>query len=252
MRYLLDKFVDVIAGFLGALILVVFLAWRATSLATGAAYASPSCQDPRGLERVPTTSVISHTAKGHNAGDAFDGIPSTLWEPMKVPSPDPDNKLVAFSEKSQDRVMTIKLDRERDIALVCVGNGLSRTASTYRNFGRIHDIAAWGADENDIERSALRNLDDATFQDLQAVAFKRGNTAVVHVRPDDSYYGQEVESYDPDVCHTEAEHRGVNRVEVRDEQGCLVGPTDRAGLSEIALYEETTSSFERFLRFFTG
>ena len=71
-----------------------------------------------------------------------------------------------FSREEADRRLTLTFlgEEERDIALVCVVNGLAIEPWRYRNFGRVKNIAAWPDESSTRQVSTLQTLDDGEMQ----------------------------------------------------------------------------------------
>jgi hypothetical protein len=250
--YVADKMLDFAVGFVGALVVVIFVAYRASSIADATALANPSCDDPRGLTQIPRSEItVSGPSWGKSAfgtsgpaENAIDGRPGSIWLPPQG-SPIHSN-LVEFTQGTPG-ALHLTLRREHNVALVCVANGLGNDSFGYLNWGRVRGITSWGSDKSKAEQSVMRSLGVDNFQNLQTVAFPGGPTTQVNLEPRDAYYGQALESFDPDRCLTSKEAvdfvRARNqalssRSQPRFDIGCIVEATPAAGLSEVVLYEQ--------------
>jgi hypothetical protein len=256
-RYVADKMLDFAAGLVGALVVVIFVAFRASSIADLTVSANPSCDDPRGLTQIARTEITAagpswgKSAYGTNgsARNAIDGRPGSIWLPPQG-SPSHSN-LVEFTREARGE-LHLTLRKEHNIVLVCVANGLGNDSFAYLNWGRVRGITSWGASKSKAEQSVMRSLGPDNFQNLQTVAFPSGVTTQVNLEPRDAYYGQALESFDPDRCLTSKEAEAyvqerdralTQRSQPRFDPGCIVEATPAAGLSEVVLYERSEQGF---------
>ena len=223
----------------------IILAFMAPVISENIAYVNPTCDQPLGVQVIPSTDIEAHGPTYVDEDDddyppdfVLDGDPGSMWAPLQVPVPEEEEaeeRLAVFSEEEADRRLTLEFagEEERDVALVCVVNGLAIEPWRYRNFGRVKNIAAWPDGSSTRQESTLKTLDDGEMQNLQQVEIDAGPMRSIHLAPIDAYHGEIVESFDPDVCET----RGIYEYLERDPNGCVIRPTRNAGLAEVIVFE---------------
>ena len=206
------------SGLVAGVVAGIILALMAPMISENLAYLNPACDDPRGLRVIPSTDIkVEGPTYEDEDGDTYppervlDGNPGTFWAPLQeVPA---KGTLAVFSSDEAKRTLTLTFsagEQERDVALVCVVNGLAIEPWRYRNFGRVKNIAAWPDDSSTRELSTLRTLADGEMQNLQQVRIDAGGMRSLHLAPIDAYSGEITESFDPDNCKTRDDATRIN------------------------------------------
>jgi hypothetical protein len=229
------------SGLVAGVVAGIILALMAPIISENIAYLNPTCDDPRGLRVIPSTDikVAGPTFKDEDADpyqpkDVLDGNPGSMWAPESDPAKG-GTTLAVFSSDAAKRTLTLTFSAgaERDVALVCVVNGLASEPWRYRNYGRVKNIKAWPDESSTRELSTLRTLADGEMQNLQQIRIDAGRMRSLHLEPIDTYAGEITQSFDPDNCNTRDQYEDQQR----DPNGCIVDPTPNAGLAEVTVFE---------------
>lgn len=137
---------------------------------------SPSCDDPGDL-RLVARSEMKATATGFNPDEqlasyeptrAIDGDSSTAWVEGR---PDSDDRKYGEGE-----ALTITF-KPRDVKLVCIINGYTKTPATYLHNARVRQLTV--ATDRGITDSVLPEKTLEFFAGYQAVAVAPGLTASI-------------------------------------------------------------------------
>ncbi len=258
-----------VAGLLASFIVVAVLAWRSEWVADRTLEANPSCAAPRGVVPVKVDRASGAEAPndgaarkefGYRASNAVDDASESMWIPPLVPMSTADTELAGrsprFVKGQNANVLTLRLDHEADIRLVCVVNGASLWFTSYQNWGRVRTVEVWGHDHDDAHFGILRSLGSDDFPNAQLAARNLGTTDTVHIALVDSYAGQRVETFNLAAClsgatsqaHPDVEARSEYRSEepfdladgvgYRYEPGCILEPKAKAGLTEVYVYAD--------------
>jgi hypothetical protein len=230
-------------GVLAAATLIPLLvAIFAPNITAYAALVHPTCDDPRGLSRIPADTISAQGPSLDNtktAARALDRSMSTMWAPPVLrtsefpPGVSSRGGVVLFREKP---VLTLNFDGTHDVQLVCTVNGLASGYGDYVNWARVQSVEAWtDKGRGDSRVSVLRSLDQGQFQNYQDVQVPEGMTNSVTLLLRDTYPGQQTTTVDPDKCGTRDE---VGPGKQNDPIGCNLNPTAIAGLAEIVVYEK--------------
>jgi len=165
-----------VAGLLASFIVVAVLAWRSEWVADRTLEANPSCAAPRGVVPVKVDRASGAEAPndgaarkefGYRASNAVDDASESMWIPPLVPMSTADTELAGrsprFVKGQNANVLTLRLDHEADIRLVCVVNGASLWFTSYQNWGRVRTVEVWGHDHDDAHFGILRSLGSDDF-----------------------------------------------------------------------------------------
>ena len=259
-----DVGAGLIGGLLASVIIIAILAWRAEWVADRTLDANPTCAAPRGLQPVEVTEADGEARtndgarRGYVADNAIDNASETLWIPPIKPVEDGDSELTGrspeFVTDHDDNVLTLHLDHEVDVRLVCVVNGASLWFTSYQNWGRVRTVQVWGQDGDDAHLGILASLGSDDFPNPQLAARNLGSTDTVHIALVDSYAGQRVETFNLAACLDGATVRAGETADARRaygsaepfqlapgikyryEDGCIMEPKLKAGLAEVYVY----------------
>jgi hypothetical protein len=174
---------------------------------------------------------------------ALDGRGGSIWIPKLVHTPENTRRgIIEFSQAPED-MLQIHFSSEQEVKLVCVVNGLANSYQNYENWGRVRTVKVWSDDASGIQTSVLQTLGSDTFPNAQFAARDLALSKDLSMQLVDAYSGLTIESFDPDVCLVkgqlvDAPNSVKPTVQPRFEQGCLVPPDSRAGISSIYLYVE--------------
>jgi hypothetical protein len=181
----------------------------------------------------PSTAVTSYAASS-----VLDGNPGTLWmPPLDKPRSGRGHGEVRLRPGQSTLILGFRDGKKRDVRLVCAVNGLASSPQRYRSWGRIRTVQTKTDVDNRSHLSVLRTLDDGSFQNGQEINLHRGSTATIKIDVIDTYHGQIVEEYDPDICNARAIARDPRLQWRSDKSGCVVAPQPFAGFSEVQVYE---------------
>lgn len=239
----------IVFALLTSLLTAFFLALWAPNIATYVSLFRPTCADPRGLAEVPhdnlTVKAESEDDSLYPASVVLDGRVANIWVPPLLP---PDERPAWMSSRADFGVvdtsksrLTISVQPDADVQLVCVVNGLSNSYANYVNWGRVRTVQAWTDESPDPTLSILESLDEGSFQRFQDVQVPRGVTGEIVLQVQDLYEGQQTVSVDPDVCGTRAE---VGEGSQNDPVGCNLNSAPMAGIAEVKVYELTDSRWK--------
>lgn len=150
----------------------ILLAFMAPAISESLAYVNPTCDDPRGVRAIPPSEIeaygqayVDEDHFKYSPAKVLDGNPGSIWSPLRSSEEaSQGSRLAVFAAEEADRTLRLEFDRERDIALVCVVNGLTNERWRYRNWGRVKNIAAWPDDSEDRLESTLKTLDEGEIQ----------------------------------------------------------------------------------------
>lgn len=257
-----DVGAGLIGGLLASVIIIAILAWRAEWVADRTLDANPTCAAPRGLQPVKVAEATGERLDndgaqfGYVAGNAVDNASETLWIPPIKPVED-DSEVAGRSPEyvkdDEANVLTLHLDHEAHVRLVCVVNGASLWFTSYQNWGRVKTVQVWGQDRDDAHLGILQSLGSDAFPNPQLAARNLGSTDTVHIALVDSYAGQRVETFNLAACldggtvaGTETDARRdyssterydpAHGIKYRYEPGCILEPKPKAGLAEVYVY----------------
>ncbi len=203
----------------------------------------PTCVQPTGLIEIPPeTMTATGPAHEDDEGDkppseVLDSYLGSLWVPPLQKESWSRHRAV-YSSKPEDRTLTLQLPEGVDVQLVCVNNGLAYSATAYRNFGRARTVRTWVGASDDPVVTTLASQSSDEMQQLQEVGRDLGEVTELHIRVDDAYPGETVETFDPNACGQASEEIAVGRevVQLRYERGCIAVASPYAGLSDVVLY----------------
>lgn len=216
----------------------------------------PTCQNPGDLSPVDTSTVVAEGPTspdsvvkegGGEPSDAVDGYSGSWWVPELLSprgSSDLDSWHMPHLGDETSRTLTLTLTSVHDVELVCVVSGLPESRSRYEMHGSVRDIAVWGDDPAAASQNSLVRLGLGRMRLEQEAGSSLGRTKHVHIRIDNVYSGQSVETFEADDCR-----RGPKAYEERlptleDAEtpqrrylpGCIRAPVPVAGIAEVAIY----------------
>jgi hypothetical protein len=217
-------------------VIVVIASLAAPRLARVVANANPTCSDTRGA-RLVSADHLNLTAPTYIDSDkqkyppkfAMDRNPGSLWVPPMTKG--------QFSSVAGAPVLTIEFKdgKSHELALVCVNNGLENSEVRYANWGRVKTVTTW-MDEGAPSTTVLPGA--GTFRGPGvALAVSPVKGKALHIQLVDYYRGEYVESSDPYICKSPLT-LNEQKIPLLDPRGCVLKPTDIAGLSEVAVYEK--------------
>jgi hypothetical protein len=225
-----------ISGIVAGIVIVLIAALAAPWLTRVVAYANPTCSDTRGARRVPAGEVnlkaptyADSDKQMYPPSFAMDGNPGSLWVPPMTKG--------HFSDAAGGPVLTIEFKdgKSHKLALVCVNNGLENSEVRYANWGRVKTVTTW-MDADPPSTTALPGAGTFRGPGL-ALAVSPAKGKALHIKLDDYYRGEYVESSDPYICKSPVA-LNEEKIPLLDPRGCVLKPTDIAGLSEVAVYEK--------------
>lgn len=202
---------------------------------------NPTCDAPTGLVQVQSTD-LSVVGQGdtvdHQPENAVDGYLGSLWVPPRRPESLQAHQALFFEDEAQNTIH-VTLPEPTEIALICVNNGVANNREAYENWGRVRTVAVWRDRSTDADVTTLASLPPDAMQTAQQVAEDLGTTDHFTMQVKDAYAGSTIQGFDPDWCGGESERvsrPGGETVQLRDERGCLLAPSPRAGISELTIF----------------
>lgn len=134
-----------VAGVVLAIVLAPFTPWFDQALSRWH-YVEPSCEDPRGLEKLDVMTMVADeraviTATSEVDADsstslhAFDGRPGSGWVPSTI-SARGDEAAKALRDRPPDS-LSITLTEEQPVELLCVVNGNAADPMSYARADRV-------------------------------------------------------------------------------------------------------------------
>lgn len=168
---------------LGVLAVVALTPWIQATLT------EPSCDDPRDLRLVARSEMAAEATSenpfeqgaGYKPELAIDGDSSTSWvEGM----PDTDPRKYGEGES-----LTITLDRARDVQLVCIINGYTKTKASYLHNARVRQLSV--ATERGVTDSVLPDKTLDFFAAYQVLNIAKGRTSTIAITIGTARAGQD-------------------------------------------------------------
>ena len=276
-----DAWSGFIAGVLASIVVLLLLTWKAETVAELTLGANPSCAAPRGLRQVEITDAKAGSTQARDedgsqaphvetdareafvAKNAIDDASNTVWIPEIVNDDlSTDSSYVTEDERTSREPrflttdhanrLTLTLEQEVDVRLVCVVNGAALWYTSYENWGRVRTVEVWGED-GDKKLGTLQSLGSEDFPNAQVAGRNLGDTRTITLDLIDAYAGIQVENFSLRACLDGAEVSG-STVEARkwfkDQQdvelddgvlyrwpdGCILEPKVKAGIAEVRVY----------------
>ena len=274
-----DAWSGFIAGVLSSIIVLLLLTWKAETVAELTLGANPTCASPRGLQQVGIVSAKAGSTQAKVADGDIDEEPSTdpdthyiarfavddasntVWIPEIVNDLDEEgadetSREPAYRTEGDANRLTITLEQQADVRLVCVVNGAALWYTSYQNFGRVRTVQVWGASDEDKKLGILQSLGSEDFPNAQVAGRNLGDTRTIHLELIDAYAGIQIENFNARACLDGATVTSVDGTEqkaltwfeaqqdvrlagdvlLRWPNGCILEPKVKAGIAEVRVY----------------
>lgn len=274
--WFVDASAGFVAGVLTSFIVLGLLTWKAETVAELTLGATPTCAAPRGLRQVEVVGAEAGSTQARYedgpedpkavvgdpegyfvASNAVDDATNTVWIPEIVndTSTGATSREPEFLAESDANRLTLTLEPEADVRLVCVVNGNALWYLSYQNWGRVRTVQVWG-DNGEKKLGTLQSLGSENFPNAQVAGRNLGDTRKIYLELVDAYAGIEVESFTVRACLDGAEVTADDGSEVDAEDwfetmqdvkladhilrrwpaGCVLEPKVRAGIAEVRVY----------------
>lgn len=278
----IDAWSGFLGGVLASLLLLGLLTWKAEWVADLTLGANPSCAAPRGLREVKIVDATAGSTQSKEedgqqvahvetsarvafiAMNAIDDASNTVWIPEIVnddlgagstygSDEERTSREPQFLTTGEANRLTLTLEEEADVRLVCVVNGAALWYTSYENWGRVRTVEVRG-DDGDMKLGTLQSLGSEDFPNAQAAGRNVGETRTIKLDLIDAYAGTQVENFSERACLDGAEVTTAGDAEARAwfegrqevklakhvlyrwPNGCVLEPKVKAGIAEVRVY----------------